>query len=610
MKLSTYTLLLLSLLLTVLWGCRIEEEETFAPEEVFTRIYNNSSFDNFEALDFVQTEDNGYLILARYYNQEEDFPDQPYLLRVDSKGNFLWDTYRDERAANLGTPFGKLFETPAGYSFFTHVETNGQVDVDLFNPRVRDVKVGQVSLVSLSDVAGGNLSAQPLPYTKVRPMGMSLGRNESVYLHLWVSNVLEQKALQGEISKDNLPTDEDYPTEEDYPDPNDYPTIDDFDALGCNEITILDSLSFIDSVLSVYPKPANYPTEEDFQAIADAIEDANNDPNLTQEEYDAIIDSLQQEENDLIALQDSIDQEIAQIAAEQYEEYIAELNALQDACDDILFQLSRFQEITDSLDNVIDSLNFVSSNYQNRVDSLNQLSAHYFIKLNTQGATLSEFEEYVENSLVSPAANSLFIEPFETASAPSVEAVTMLYDGEERYWAFLDFEGQRIVAEGYPYDDPIGTTTLHFKQARESGLCGTIVTNGNDLFTHTNLGIEISGETASFTSGSSELGTFHELQNDLESVKWNSQTLDNERFFVILATDHTTRINIMAFRPESRFSGGRIVLGEVAPYEPAMLRPTTDGGIAVLGTTYVAGRFRRIVLFKLEGEKVDFLKGN
>jgi hypothetical protein len=258
----------------------------------------------------------------------------------------------------------------------------------------------------------------------------------------------------------------------------------------------------------------------------------------------------------------------------------------------------------------VDSLNHASSNYQSRVDSLNQLSANHFIKLNTQGARLSEFVKYIENSLVSPEPNSLFIEPFETASAPSVEAVTMLYDGEERYWAFLDFDGQRIVAEGYPYDDPISTATLHFKQARESGLCGTVVTNGNDLFTHTNLGIEISGEAASFTSGSSELGTFHELQTGLSSVKWNSQMLDNERFFVILATDHTTRINIMAFRPQSRFSGGRIVLGDVAPYEPAMLRPTSDGGMAVLGTTYVAGRFRRIVLFKMGDDKIDMIKGN
>jgi len=46
------------------------------------------------------------------------------------------------------------------------------------------------------------------------------------------------------------------------------------------------------------------------------------------------------------------------------------------------------------------------------------------------------------------------------------------------------------------------------------------------------------------------------------------------------------------------FLGSRY-LGFSNPFEIANLITTSDGGIAVCGTTYVAGRFPRICLFKI-----------
>jgi len=51
------------------------------------------------------------------------------------------------------------------------------------------------------------------------------------------------------------------------------------------------------------------------------------------------------------------------------------------------------------------------------------------------------------------------------------------------------------------------------------------------------------------------------------------------------------------------FLGSRY-LGFSNPFEIAAITPTSDGGLAICGTTYVAGRFPRICLFKLANEEV------
>lgn len=50
---------------------------------------------------------------------------------------------------------------------------------------------------------------------------------------------------------------------------------------------------------------------------------------------------------------------------------------------------------------------------------------------------------------------------------------------------------------------------------------------------------------------------------------------------------------------------GTHYLGFSNPFEVGAVTPTADGGLAICGTTYVAGRFPRAVLFKMSAEKVN-----
>jgi hypothetical protein len=49
--------------------------------------------------------------------------------------------------------------------------------------------------------------------------------------------------------------------------------------------------------------------------------------------------------------------------------------------------------------------------------------------------------------------------------------------------------------------------------------------------------------------------------------------------------------------------------GEVQSYEAAGLIKTGDDGLAILGTTYILGRVKRICLFKLSAEEVEEMVG-
>ncbi len=49
---------------------------------------------------------------------------------------------------------------------------------------------------------------------------------------------------------------------------------------------------------------------------------------------------------------------------------------------------------------------------------------------------------------------------------------------------------------------------------------------------------------------------------------------------------------------------GSRYLGFSNPYEIAAMTTTSDGGLAVCGITYVAGRFPRICLFKISGAEL------
>lgn len=94
------------------------EKTNFIPSESFNKIYNEPSFSDFQAIDIVQMEDGGYLILGSVENSFAGQSDVPYVLRTDKEGNFLWDTKLDVNLAKYTNPIPNLRISQGAYHFF------------------------------------------------------------------------------------------------------------------------------------------------------------------------------------------------------------------------------------------------------------------------------------------------------------------------------------------------------------------------------------------------------------------------------------------------------------------------------------------------------------
>ncbi len=76
-------------------------------------------------------------------------------------------------------------------------------------------------------------------------------------------------------------------------------------------------------------------------------------------------------------------------------------------------------------------------------------------------------------------------------------------------------------------------------------------------------------------------------------------TIDTKSYILYGSTTKSKQISLYAYDKTSfNFSGSKY-LGFSNPFEIAAMTTTADGGIAVCGTTYVAGRFPRICIFKM-----------
>lgn len=83
------------------------------------------------------------------------------------------------------------------------------------------------------------------------------------------------------------------------------------------------------------------------------------------------------------------------------------------------------------------------------------------------------------------------------------------------------------------------------------------------------------------------------------------RTTINARKVVLYASDtRSKQIALLGYDEATGALVGSKYLGFSNPFEVASLTTTTDGGLAVCGITYVAGRFTRICLFKLSQEEV------
>ncbi|MBX2898711.1 MAG: hypothetical protein KF775_03630 [Cyclobacteriaceae bacterium] len=84
------------------------------------------------------------------------------------------------------------------------------------------------------------------------------------------------------------------------------------------------------------------------------------------------------------------------------------------------------------------------------------------------------------------------------------------------------------------------------------------------------------------------------------------RTTINGRQVVLYGSDtNGKQIVILGYDEATGSLVGSKYLGFSNPYELAAILPTSDGGLAVCGRTYVAGRFGRICLFKLSSQEVE-----
>lgn len=125
--------------------------------------------------------------------------------------------------------------------------------------------------------------------------------------------------------------------------------------------------------------------------------------------------------------------------------------------------------------------------------------------------------------------------------------------------------------------------------------------NFNDNYFLPNSTLSTSGISSSIDLGGNPLP---ELVANA-SVKILRATIGAKKVALYGSDTRSTQIVLYGYdESNGQFIGSRY-LGFSNPFEIASILSTTDGGIAVCGTTFVAGRFPRICLFKLSNEEVS-----
>ncbi len=124
--------------------------------------------------------------------------------------------------------------------------------------------------------------------------------------------------------------------------------------------------------------------------------------------------------------------------------------------------------------------------------------------------------------------------------------------------------------------------------------------NFGDNYYLPNSSLNTSGITSSLDLGGNPLPEL--IAN--APVRIVNITVGTKKILLYGSNTKSTQIVLYGYdESNGEFIGSRY-LGFSNPFEIASIVSTSDGGLAVVGTTYVAGRFPRICLFKLSNEEV------
>lgn len=148
-------LAVLVVFLSVLFGgCVVRKQEPAAnPSESFTKIYDKADNSTYTAVDIKQTEDEGYIILGMV-NQV------PYLLKIDNRGDVIWDTLAEDYS-EYRQPVKNLLIIKGDYYFFCNKKEEkqgaGLRDIVLLKVE-QDKKPGQQDFLNYIIDRAGNCS--------------------------------------------------------------------------------------------------------------------------------------------------------------------------------------------------------------------------------------------------------------------------------------------------------------------------------------------------------------------------------------------------------------------------------------------------------------------
>ncbi|CAN5625127.1 hypothetical protein BH10BAC4_BH10BAC4_05010 [soil metagenome] len=125
--------------------------------------------------------------------------------------------------------------------------------------------------------------------------------------------------------------------------------------------------------------------------------------------------------------------------------------------------------------------------------------------------------------------------------------------------------------------------------------------NFGDNYILPNLSINSSG-----VSSITDLGgnNFPELVNDAP-IRILKTTISSKEVLIFASNTRSRTIALFFYDKVSGAFVGSHYLGFSNPFEVTNLVATVDGGVSVCGTTYVAGRFPRICIFKLSKETLS-----
>lgn len=172
---------------------------------------------------------------------------------------------------------------------------------------------------------------------------------------------------------------------------------------------------------------------------------------------------------------------------------------------------------------------------------------------------------------------------------------------------FYNYTFSMVFSNLNPDDDPVGVIQ---GQQDDGGFSRVIpLTGGKYAAARFNFGdnyfLPNVALSSSGTTSSSDLGGFNlpELVPDAPVVI-ERMLINGQQKIIYGSNTRGKQIALFGYsETDGSFIGSRY-LGFSNTFEIAAMTPTADNGLAVIGTTYIAGRFPRVCIFKLSAEEL------